>query len=321
MKTLVVAIHGILTNQTDPSWPDHFDAWMFERDPEVKVLKKEYFAGPFPRWNCWVKDPRIARGLANELELFLAGAGGACQLQPGGVLPACKVEHPPLWFVAHSNGAVIALLTTRLLIQRGYRVGGLILTGAAVDADLERNGLVEWGLGACAGCASLGAAIAYASAEDEVVAGDARAANTAWARARDWAWGKLMWPYGCLGRTGWLWRGQPVTPSTGLEDGGKVSAVLAARGAGARSGKPLDAGSAGLPLNAPALVIFTRWYAGGHSTYFAPKNIEHVFERIYGDINEGNAGCASCVLPGVPEPKVVGNRGGSVVEPGSLQNV
>src|SRR6266446_9107796 len=71
MKIIIAAIHGIMTNQTDPSWPDKFDAWMFQRDPEVKVLKKEYRAGPFPRWNCWVKDPLLAHSLANELELFL----------------------------------------------------------------------------------------------------------------------------------------------------------------------------------------------------------------------------------------------------------
>ena len=60
MRTLLVAIHGIMTNQTNASWPDKLDAWMFDRDPEIKVLKKEYRAGPFPRWNCRVKDPRIA---------------------------------------------------------------------------------------------------------------------------------------------------------------------------------------------------------------------------------------------------------------------
>src|SRR2546426_12153372 len=74
MRALVAAIHGILTNQTDPSWPDKLDAWMFDRDPEVKVLKKEYRAGPFPRWNCQVKDPLLAHSLANELELFLQRA-------------------------------------------------------------------------------------------------------------------------------------------------------------------------------------------------------------------------------------------------------
>jgi len=72
MPTLLAAIHGILTSQTDPSWPDKLDAWMLRRDTSVKVLKKEYAAGPFPLWNCWVKDPRLARGLANEIELFLS---------------------------------------------------------------------------------------------------------------------------------------------------------------------------------------------------------------------------------------------------------
>src|SRR5438552_15559332 len=71
MPILLAAIHGILTGQTDPSWPDKLDAWMLARDPQIKVLKKEYVAGPFPRWNCWVKDPLLARALANEIELFL----------------------------------------------------------------------------------------------------------------------------------------------------------------------------------------------------------------------------------------------------------
>ena len=61
MRTILVAIHGIMTSQTDPSWPDKLDAEMYHRDPEVKVIKKEYHAGPFPRWNCYVKDPALAR--------------------------------------------------------------------------------------------------------------------------------------------------------------------------------------------------------------------------------------------------------------------
>src|SRR2546426_9047160 len=73
MKTLLVAIHGIMTNQTNASWPDKLDAWMFDYAPEIKVIKKEYRAGPFPRWNCRIKDPALARSLANELELFLRG--------------------------------------------------------------------------------------------------------------------------------------------------------------------------------------------------------------------------------------------------------
>ena len=113
MKTLLVAIHGIMTNQTNASWPDKLDAWMFDRDPEIKVIKKEYRAGPFPRWNCYVKDPHLATSLANELELFLSPARTSDTPSPRHAVspfppPLGSDSSPSLWFVAHSNGAVIA---------------------------------------------------------------------------------------------------------------------------------------------------------------------------------------------------------------------
>jgi len=40
MNILLVAIHGILTRQTDPSWPDYLDAWLSRQAPGVRVLKK-----------------------------------------------------------------------------------------------------------------------------------------------------------------------------------------------------------------------------------------------------------------------------------------
>src|SRR6185369_16076530 len=206
MPTLLAAIHGILTSQTDPSWPDKLDAWMLRRDPRVKVLKKEYTAGPFPPWNCWVKDPRLARGLVNELELFLP--------QPSTLNP-----QPSLWFVAHSNGAVIALLTAKRLIARGHKIAGLILTGAACEADVGRNEVLEWWKSGM-----LGKAVAYSSAQDQVLNGDARYSalhSQGWSAARptinqlrQWLWGKLMWPYGCLGRTGWLLNSKPISQSS-----------------------------------------------------------------------------------------------------------
>ncbi len=73
-------------------------------------------------------------------------------------------EAPSLWFVAHSNGAVIALLAAKRLIARGYRIGGLILTGAACEADVEKNGVLEWWRNGV-----LGAAIAYSSQDDQVL--------------------------------------------------------------------------------------------------------------------------------------------------------
>ncbi len=233
MSPLTVAIHGILTRQTDPRWPDRLDAWWYRRDPSARALKKEYAAGPFPRWNCFVKDPRLARGLAAEIELFKAGN-----------------TLPPTWIVAHSNCAVIALLVTRRLIERGFWVEGLVLTGGACDADLQTNGVGDW-----VRSGRLGAAIAYRSAEDHVVAGNPRAARFWAGKVRSWLWARLIWPYGSLGRTGWLCQGLPFLR-------------------GEASHEPWRAR------------VFTRWYPGGHSGYFAPTQIETTFARIHQDIRD-----------------------------------
>lgn len=235
--TLLVAIHGILTRQTDVSWPDRLDAWMSRRDPAVRVLKKEYAAGPFPRWNCWVKDPQLAHGLARELALFWPP-------------PGVEAPQPNVWFVAHSNGAVIALLAARRLIASGHRIGGLILTGAACDADLARNGVFSWWQ-----AGQLGAALAYASADDRVLPAYAGSSGSTAARLRDWLWARLSWPYGGLGRTGWLYRGRRVlTLETSVPAAPRRAAIL------------------------------TRWVRGGHSAYFAPENQQLTFEQIYQDI-------------------------------------
>ena len=259
MKSIVAAIHGILTSQTDPSWPDKFDAWMFERDPEVKVVKKEYRAGPFPRWNCWVRDPLLARSLANELELFLTQPRGKDGFHSVPDLVPHYSAARPLWLVAHSNGAVIALLTARNLIARGHKIGGLILTGAACEADIDRNGVLEW---QCRGM--LGPAIAYSSAEDSALDGDPSEPFTRHdspltnfiSRARALLWGQVIWPYGCLGRTGWL-----------------------------MGGKPLSAPDSRFTTHrSPITGLGTRWFSGGHSGYFAPQNIARTFEQIYQDL-------------------------------------
>src|SRR5262249_16415854 len=158
---------------------DKLDAWMLRRDPRVKVLKKEYSAGPFPRWNCWVKDPLLARALANELELFLSQ-------------PSTFNSQPSLWFVAHSNGAVIALRTARGLLARGHKSGGLILTGAACEADVRKNGVWGWWSNGV-----LGAAMAYCSEEDFVLGGRPGDAaihqpSSIIRSALQWLWRKLI---------------------------------------------------------------------------------------------------------------------------------
>ncbi len=252
MKVLIVAVHGILTGQTTASWPDRFDAWMYRRDPEAKVLKKEYLAGPFPRWNCLVKDPRLANGLEAEILAFAqppAGDPGAeANAETSAAADTASARNPsptlpPIWFVAHSNGAVIALLTAQRLIARGCWVGGMILTGAACNADVRKNGVAAW-----LESGALGAAIAYSAASDAVLPGargEAAERRGLVGRALRWVYSALARPYGALGRTGWMCGRAPATESAAL---------------------------------------FTRWFDGGHSGYFTPENFERTFERIYEDI-------------------------------------
>lgn len=169
---LVVAIHGILTGQSDASWPDKFNAWCFHKLPSVSVLKKEYRAGPFPRWNVWIKDPIIARSLANEIREF-------CVDGCGDVVDKC----PEIWFVAHSNGCVISLMTIKRLVKIGIPVAGLIFTGGACSSIVEDNGIWRW-----VDDGNVGKAVSFSSREDRVVKS------------------KLIWPYGRLGHTGWQCR-------------------------------------------------------------------------------------------------------------------
>lgn len=210
-KRMVVcaAVHGILTRQTRASWPDEFDAWMYRNDPKIHVIKKEYSAGPFPRLN-WIKNRRLARGLAEELELFTGAE---------------------IWIVAHSNGAVIALMTLALLAKRGVKVAGIILTGAACESDVNRNGVYDL----VYANRMLGRAIAFSSKQDGVVNCDG-------------ILGWLKYPYGDLGRSGWMMAGSSWC----------------------------------------AREIDTFWFEGGHSIYFATGQINDTFERIHEEIRKGS---------------------------------
>lgn len=223
-RALLVAIHGIMTSQTDASWPDHLDAFVFRHQPAIKVLKKEYAAGPLPRVNL-LKNRRLAASLVNEIELFISDH---------------NQFSPPIWFVAHSNGALIALLVTQRLIEHGHWIGGVILTGAACEADVRKNRILDW-----LQSGRLGFAAAYCSAADRVLPPGPGS-------LKGWLWRQLVWPYGSLGRTGWL----------GLED------------------RP------------PCLIhdrLITRWFAGGHGVYFAPEHRAGTFEQIFADIELGAA--------------------------------
>lgn len=173
IRKIVVAIHGILTSQTDASWPDKFIAWCMAFHPEVHVLKREYLAGPFPLWNVFVKNKLIARGLANEIVEYFKLLGN---------------DEIQLSFVSHSNGCDIALKTIKRLAKLGIETHQVILTGAAIQSDIRKNG-VE----ALIGDEALGYATAYCSKSDWVVSP------------------KFIWPYGNLGKKGFTRDGKPYS--------------------------------------------------------------------------------------------------------------
>lgn len=257
MKIILSANHGIMTGLTDASWPDRLERFLLERDTEVHVVKRKYFELPTPRLN-WFKNRWLSRALANELQEVL-GPKSKVQSPDGaqsrttqdtdtsvsGVTSPTSDDYS-LWFVAHSNGAVVSLMAARRLIARGYKIGGMILTGAAIEADLRENRIFNWYCGS-----EVFAAIAYSSPDDEVTDGAYSVERGAWKRFRAWLWGKLMWPYGCLGRTGWLLDGKAFKNKE---------------------------------------FLYTRWQAGGHSTYFTAANSQGTFEQMYADIAAAEEG-------------------------------
>lgn len=138
MQASVVAIHGILTRTTTPSWPDYLDAFLVD----CKVERRDYFAWPLPTLNFFIKNPLLAHYLAAEVAL----------LAKNGM---------PLHFVAHSNGCDIAIRTIKILTSKGIRVDSVILTGSITDPDID-----ECGIANLIDCGLLGAAWAYCSSAD-----------------------------------------------------------------------------------------------------------------------------------------------------------
>lgn len=169
---LIVAIHGIRTRRTSPSWPKHLAGWCAGL-PSVQTEAIYYEAGPFSIWNNLIKNPRLARELVSRIET--------------------RREYDPhrrIHLVAHSNGGVIALSAAKALAARGIRIETIILTGAAVESDVEKSGLA-----ALIGADRLGRAYAYSSPDDGVIR-----------RELEWVPGL----YGSLGSKGFHRDGKPT---------------------------------------------------------------------------------------------------------------
>ncbi len=169
---LIVLIHGIRTRRTSPSWPKHFTGWVAGL-PQVRTEAIYYEAGPLPIWNNVFKNPRLARELVSRIETQRLYQHGQ-----------------RIHLVAHSNGGVIALATMRRLAHLGIPVATCILTGAAVESDVEKSGLAD-----LIGGGHLGRAIAYSSPDDGVIR-----------RELEWIPGF----YGSLGSKGFHRWGEPT---------------------------------------------------------------------------------------------------------------
>lgn len=159
---VIVAIHGILTRTTDPSWPDRLRAHVFREGYDAHVIPSQYFAFGVPVLEVGALNWWRARQILGDIEPFLD-------------------SYPPrLHIVAHSNGGDIAIRVARNLWSRGHSVDTLVLTCAAAESDVGKNGVYP------AWCADkIDRAVAWCGRQDTLI-------------ASPW-----IWPYGHLGAEGW----------------------------------------------------------------------------------------------------------------------
>jgi len=176
---LIIAIHGILTRQTQANWPHVFQAWCARHQVNATVLTKEYEAGPIPLFNVHFQNRWLAKGLADEIELFFDDR-----------------RFPNIFFIAHSNGTDVALKTIQLLAARGIPTRAFIAVGSVLKSDIDSNGVQELVL-----AADLDRAISYSSNNDLAI-----------------KWGQHSLGYGGLGRTGWTREGNPLHSVTTFGD-------------------------------------------------------------------------------------------------------
>jgi len=164
-QKLIIAVHGILTGETSAAWQDRFKHFVWLRGVGacgggVDVQNREYKAGPFPMWNVFVKNHFLASALA-DFVLDYAEDGA------------------DISFLAHSNGADVALKTIKALARENLATRALVCIAGAIQSDVMRTGIAD-----LIHDGKLGRAVAYCSHSDEAL----RLA--------------AIWPYGHLGRDG-----------------------------------------------------------------------------------------------------------------------
>lgn len=169
-RHLVLVQHGILSQGF--TWPEKFEAHQANRRAGLHVITDHYEAGPFPRVNMLLKNPRLGREQAETI---------AHWVRTGDV----KTE---VSLVAHSNGCDIARHTALHLAMQGIFVRQLILIAAPLPRDLGDMGLRQFADNGYFDRISV-----WFSPNDSVLHRPGQ-----WLGLRRW----LQWPYGNLGRTG-----------------------------------------------------------------------------------------------------------------------
>tara|TARA_R110000796_G_C14571530_1_gene435812 strand:- start:45243 stop:45974 length:732 start_codon:yes stop_codon:yes gene_type:complete len=167
-KHIVLAQHGILTGRDTVTWPERFEAHAAWSNAGIHVVTDQYSSGPFPRFNTFIKNRRLARAQAAILEHWVHSGPHRSKLS----------------LVGHSNGCDIIRHTARILAKRGIEIENLILISAPINPAL--SGLREL---VCHG--AIKRIACWCSPNDTVLAEPGKF----WARF-------IRWPYGNLGRAG-----------------------------------------------------------------------------------------------------------------------
>lgn len=173
---IVVAIHGIMTGRSEPTWPERLEIRLAQTQPQARVLTDHYNAGPTPRLNWFLFNPMQGDSIADWVAHWHTQT------------PDARV-----FFVAHSNGCDIA---RRAMIELDRQHSIKTQTAVLVSAPLPET-TKGIGLRPLLDNGSLQRLICYVGSRDSVLG----AAPTI---SRPWRYlGRIArWPYGNLGQQG-----------------------------------------------------------------------------------------------------------------------
>lgn len=172
---IALALHGILTGRSDVTWPERLQTFAHRVAPGgFVVLTDQYDAGPFPKINWWIGNPRMAAAMTRRVLSWV----------DDGV-------HERVALIGHSNGCDIVRRVAIELAEMGVQVDALIMVAPPISPDLKKNGLGE-----LLTTGKLKRAVCYFTPGDHVLA-PPRTLNPL-----TWLGGAARWPYGNAGRVG-----------------------------------------------------------------------------------------------------------------------